>query len=71
MAFSVGPTTRSLRGYGVPIKDHAGVLIVFLEFAQRAEAEEAESAIKAGLLSALRIRNTRGEEWCAASAPAR
>jgi hypothetical protein len=63
MAFAVGPTAQSIRGYGVPICDEKGSLVIFVEFATRPEAERAEAEIKQALSTALRIRNAQGQEW--------
>jgi len=63
MAFAVGPAVQSLRGYGVPVRDEKGSLVIFIEFADRVDAEKAETELKRGLLDALRIRNTQGHEW--------
>jgi hypothetical protein len=63
VTFAIGPAVQSLRGYGVPIRDEKGGLVIFIEFASRVDAENAEADLKRGLFGALRIRNAQGQQW--------
>jgi hypothetical protein len=65
MGFQVGPVNRSLRAWGYPIKDEAGALIAYVEFATREEGERACTAMQAALSDAASIRDASGKEWTA------
>jgi hypothetical protein len=63
MAFDIGPTQQSLNGYGFAIRDTHGGPIVWIEFANRRDAEYAQLAIKDALKSALAVRDGQGRQW--------
>jgi hypothetical protein len=63
MAFDVGPTMQTTRGYGFAIRNTHRGPITFIEFATEEEAERAEAEIREAIKNAISVTDTQGQTW--------
>ena len=63
MAFDVGPTMQTTRGFGFAIRNAHRGPITFIEFATKEEAEKAEAEVREAIKNATSVTDTQGRTW--------
>jgi hypothetical protein len=63
MAFDVGPTMQTIKGYGFAIRNAHRGPITFIEFVTKAESEIAEAQVREAIRNAVSVTDTQGRKW--------